>query len=196
VRVNAAGAGRLLLLGGEFSGRNSDGTGAESRFDRVNTGRSIRAVALLWPHHGAHVPAARATVTWLDPEQRPFEGRVEVPRPASGPRDTALALRAARLWQAQIIARALELNERDDYQRAEQFVQRSVAELAAYADGLPEREELLAPLAALADRVGRRWKTRGHKEAYAMARFSMRGKQDYRLAAPASYLDAMLEEEQ
>jgi Ca-activated chloride channel family protein len=189
IHVDVANAGRLKVLGGESADR--PGGGRESRFSRVGSGRSVRLVTLVWPRRGSPATGAAATFSWTDVSEHRQEGRAHASRPVSGPRDLSLALRAARLWQAHIIARALELNERGQYERAEHYVSRAVGELGSYAVGLAEREELLAPLSAIAARVGRQWGTLGHKEAYVMARHAVLSRADHRPGSPMSFMEAL-----
>ena len=74
-------------------------------------------------------------------------------------RDVPLAVRAARLWHAHIIARALELNERGEFEQAETWIRSAHREFRSYVDGLPEMSDLLDALQRVENRVGREWKT-------------------------------------
>ena len=61
----------------------------------------------------------------------------------------------------------------------------------AYTEGLAGMEELNNDLCRLENRVGRRWRTLGHKEAYVLAEKRLRGKFDFRASAPSTLREAM-----
>ncbi len=184
--VSCAGAGRRLLLGGDVSR-----AAGETRFDRVATGRGVRVVLLVWPSGDAL--RAEADASWENPDASRGTARCAASCPTGGQRDVALALRAARLWHAGIVARALELNERESYAEAARWVQRAQAELAGYMEGLPldEVRALVDSLDEIALRAGRRWRTLGHREAYTLSTKILRGKSDLRASAPRTVRDAI-----
>lgn len=170
---------RFLLLGGDV---RPYGGATETRFDRIAAGRVARALLLLWP--SAAGAAIMVDASWTNADQSSGSARVEACAQGPATRDLALAGRAAQLWHASILARALELNERGDYRAAQTFTQDARRDFAAYVDGLPGCERLLATLDRVEDRVGRRWSTIAHKEAYSMNTKMMRGKADLRDSAP------------
>ena len=100
---------RWRLLGGE---QYQNGDHREARFDRVSSGRTIRAVALFWPTGGATLPRASVDATWADRDGvSQFGSASSNTAEAPSSRDIDLAVRAARLWHSSIVSRALELNE-------------------------------------------------------------------------------------
>jgi hypothetical protein len=137
------------------------------------------------------LPSLEGKVRWLDREQEGHRLSLDFAAGAAPEqRDVDLAVRAARLWHARIVARALELNERGEHRRAESWVGRSRREFRRYVAGLPGVGDLVESLDRLVDRVGREWRTVSHRESYVMARKVMMGKPELREEAPASYLAA------
>jgi Ca-activated chloride channel family protein len=181
IHVDPHGAPRWLLVGGDA---RRHGARVEARFDRVSTGRVARAVVLLWPTDDRR---AWVDATWVDRDQEQRSART-IADPESAPRgrDEQLALRAAKLWHAHIIARALEMNERGEYEEAETWSRRQRRDFKAYAEGLPEAPELLDTLRQVEVRVGSQWGTEGHRETYVLARKMRFAKEDLRDSAPAS----------
>lgn len=180
------GVERCLLLGGDA---RSAEQGGETRFDRVASGRAATAMLLLWP--AGPMPEVAVDANWSNVDQSRASAHVRGACPDLDGRNVALALRAATLWQASIVARTLELNERADYQEAQRFVRSAARDLEAYARGLPGAEDLAGSLAQVGRRAGRRWSSVSHREAYNLSTKLMRGRQDLRSAAPVS-LDAAL----
>jgi len=176
-----------LVLGGHVQQRGSQGT---VRFDRIDAERTVRVVILGRPT-GAE-PRIDVTATWLD-EQKHLGRATFSSLPAQAPemRDIQLACRAARLWHAHIVARALELNERHDYEAAAEFVRAEERKFQAYTAELPGLGHLHRELDQVRQRVGRRWESLSHKEVYVMAEKQLRGKHDYRREAPLSVSEAM-----
>jgi Ca-activated chloride channel family protein len=187
IHVDPNGSPQWLLVGGDA---RRHGARVEARFDRVGTGRVVRAVVLFWPDAGNR--NASIDATWVDRDQEHRTARV-IADPGSAPRerDEQLALRAAKLWHAHIIARALELNERGEYEEAERWIRGQRRDFKAYVEGLPEASELLHTLRQVQDRVGREWGTTGHRETYVMARKARFAKFDLRENAPTSYQSAL-----
>lgn len=182
-------ARRLLLLGGDAS---QSGFAGVSRFARVTGGRSVRAVALLWPKATKGLPRLDVAVSWLDRDMQTNETKFEMSREdATEGRDILLAVRAARLWHAQIMARSLELNEGGSFKEAESYARSSLSEFIQYAEGLPEMEELVESLHALCDRIGRMWRTTAHRELYKMSRDVLAEAAELREDAPMSFPSAM-----
>jgi len=182
VSVTTSSAQRWMLLGGNASHRGSKG---RTRFDRVSAGRSVRVVALVWPgEDGARaqadgaLPRVNAKAEWLDREGERHSA-------------TNLAVRAARLWHARIVARALELNERGEYRQAKAWMQRQRREFIAYVDGLPGMSDLLESLRDMNHRVGSEWRTLGRRESYVMAMKASFARSDLRTSAPVSYRAAL-----
>ena len=182
-------AGRWRLLGGE---QHQHGDHREVRFDRVSSGRTIRAVALFWPTGNGPLPGVSVDATWCDRDNIARSSQITLDASAApATRDTELAVRAARLWHASIVARALELNERGEHRRAESFVNRARRDFTVYVAGLPGVSDLIESLQQLAHRVGSEWRTTSHREAYVMARKAIMVKDDLRSQKPASYMDAL-----
>jgi Ca-activated chloride channel family protein len=187
IHVEPHRSAQWLLVGGDA---RRHGARVEARFDRVATGRVARAVVLFWPSGDDR--RAWIDATWVDRDQEHRQARV-IADPESAPRarDEALALRAAKLWHAHIIARALEMNERGEYEEAEGWIRSQRRDFKAYVEGLPDAQELLHTLRQVQDRVGREWSTTGHRETYVMARKARFAKFDLRENAPASYQSAL-----
>jgi Ca-activated chloride channel homolog len=180
---------RWRLLGAE---QYQHGNRREVRFDRVSSGRTIRAVALFWPTGNESVPDVTVDASWVDRDGVPHSTSISLN--LNGPpqsRDSDLAMRAARLWHAAIVTRALELNEKGEHRRAESFVNRARKDFIVYVAGLPGVADLVDSLHQLAHRVGSEWRTLSHREAYVMARKSMMLRDDLRSEKPSTYMDAL-----
>ncbi|MBI5852618.1 MAG: VWA domain-containing protein [Planctomycetes bacterium] len=187
VGLSVSGTHRWLLLGGHATQQGDVG---ESRIDRLRDGGTARVIALLWPSTAA--TAGRGSVSWVgcDGTRSTTEVAINASRAPAG-RDVALALRAARLWQAHIVARAFEMNERGEYAAAGEFVGAERARLAGYVLGLPGADEILAGLDHVAVHARREGRTIGKREAYAWSRKALSGKADLRQNAPASVTEAL-----
>lgn len=186
--VTARGAQRWLLLGGDAT---CDGESGRTRFDRVNSGRVMRAVALLWPAPGVQQQVS-VDAAWRDASQNLVAAHLHTSGDdAPAVRDTAVAARAARLWHASILARALEINEAGDFEKAVEWLRRARTAFEAYAEGLPGMSELVEALEESERRIGRAWRTLARREVYAMARKEMMGKDELRDHAPVSYSSAL-----
>jgi Ca-activated chloride channel family protein len=192
-------AGRWRLLGGE---QHQHGDHREVRFDRVSSSRTIRAVALFWPTSNGSLfgpgplPGVSVDATWTDRDNIVRRSQLTLDASAApATRDTELAVRAARLWHASIVARALELNERGEHRRAESFVNRARRDFTVYVAGLPGVSDLIESLQQLAHRVGSEWRTTSHREAYVMARKAIMVKDDLRIEAPSTFMKALLTDE-
>ncbi len=178
---------RWLLLGGHAE---QDGTHGATRFDRVDAERTVRVVVLGWPATGT--PEIEVSASWLDEQQQPGSITLRAtPEQAPAERDVTVARRAADHWHSHITTTALEVNERHEYTEAIRFVRESIDQFSAYVAGLPGMDDLRHSLVRLLSRIGRKWETAGHKEAYVRAQKSLRGKADYRRDAPHSLGDAM-----
>lgn len=187
VRLSIPGAHRWLLLGGHATQQGDSG---ESRIDRVRDGGTARVIALVWPSKTA--TAGRGSVSWVGCDGTRSTTEVSIdPSDAPTERDVALALRAARLWQAHVVARAFEMHERGEYAAAGEFVSAERARLADYVLGLPGADEILAGLDRVAVHARREGRTIGKREAYAWSRKALSGKADLRQNAPASVSDAL-----
>ena len=183
--LEVSGMAEWTLLGGHSE---QSGTRGTVRFDRILAGHTARVVVLGRPT-GA-IPTVQIHATWLDEQLRPGSASLtSAAEQAPVERDLELARRAARLWHAHIVARALEFNERREYDRAVAFVQETRRSFRAYTKGLAGMEELNNDLCRLENRVGRCWGTLGHKEAYGLAEKRLRGKFDFR--APSTLREAM-----
>jgi len=187
VRLSVSGASRWLLLGGHVTQQGDSG---ESRIDRLRHGGTARVIALVWPSTTS--PAGRGSVSWVgcDGMRSTTEAAID-PSDAPAGRDVALALRAARLWQASVVARAFEMHERGEYAAAGEFVGAERVQLAVYVHGLPGASELLSGLDRVAVHARREGQTIGKREAYAWSRKALCGKPDLRQNAPASVTDAL-----
>jgi hypothetical protein len=64
-----------------------------------------------------------------------------------------------------------------------------------YVAGLPGVSDLVDSLHQLAHRVGSEWRTTSHREAYVMARKTIMAKDDLRIQAPSTFMDALLTDE-
>ena len=180
---------RWRLLGGE---QYQNGDHREVRFDRVSSGRTVRAVALFWPTGEATLPRASVDATWADRDGvSQFGSASSHTAEAPSSRDIDLAVRAARLWHSSIVSRALELNEQGEHRRAESFVNRARRDFTVYVAGLPGVSDLVDSLHQLAHRVGSEWRTTSHREAYVMARKSILAREDLRAAKPLTFMDAL-----
>jgi Mg-chelatase subunit ChlD len=180
---------RWRLLGGE---QHQQGDRRDIRFDRVSSGRTVRAVALFWPTGSDRLPNVTLEASWVDHDGVSHGRAVTTDTEAPPhPRDVDLAVRAARLWHSSIVVRALELNERGEHRRAESFVNRARRDFIVYVAGLPGVSDLVDSLHQLAHRVGSEWRTMSHREAYVMARKSMMVRDDLRATKPESYVEAL-----
>ena len=190
LRVNfTAHANRWRLLGGE---QVQEGDRREVRFDRVSGGRTVRAVALFWPTRDGKLPRVSTDAAWIDRDNRHCSADASINyADAQDTRDIDLAVRAAGLWHASIVARALELNEHGEHERAESFVRRARKDFTAYVAGLPDVSDLVDSLRKMEHRVGAEWRTASHRETYAMARKVMQAKFDLRDSSPESYVAAL-----
>ena len=178
---------RYLLIGGDARRQRSGRV--EARFDRVSTGREIHAAVLLWPGADRRLSV---DASWLDRERTKRSVQVSVASDgAPAQRDVELATRAARLWHAYIIAKALELNERGRYDEAESWLHNARQEFKAYVEGLPGASELIHTLTRVEGRVGDVWQTVARRETYVMAKKAMLSKVDLREHAPQSYRSAL-----
>jgi len=182
-------AGRWRLLGGK---QHQHDDHREVLFRSVSSGRTIRAVALFWPTGNGPLPGVSVDATWCDRDNIARSSQLTLDASAApATRDTELAARAARLWHAGIIAHALEMNEAGEHRRAESFVQRARRDFTVYVAGLPGVSDLIESLQQLAHRVGSEWRTTSHREAYVMARKAIMVKDDLRLEAPSTFMDAL-----
>lgn len=187
--VTAHSAHRFSLLGGDVV---DEGTTGQARFARVGSGRRVQVVALIWPRLPRGVATLDVAARWEDAEQGARATTLRV-NTHDGPvaRNRELAQRAARLWHARILATALEMNERGDYDAAASYVRRWEQRFLRYVAGLEGMEELVDSLSAVGSRVRSSWGTVGHKEVYVMARKAMSFDDEMRPSAPASVRDAM-----
>lgn len=187
LRTGVRNVDRCILLGGDVKPFADDAIvhATSTRFDRVASGRTARAVLLVWPD-GAN-PSASVDASWTGPDQSLSSVRLESGCDGPAIRDVGLACRAAELWQAAILAHALELNEAGEYHRASSFVERSRRSFEAYVRDLPVAERLLALLDRVGGRVARPWRSMAHREAYSMTTKIARGKEDLREEAPRSF---------
>jgi Mg-chelatase subunit ChlD len=183
MKVTVRGARRWMLLGGEMLG-DAESAAKTSRFDRVRSGRTARVVALVWPHEESGEVSATLDASWLDRDMEPAGFALTTACPGGGRRARERAPRAATLWHAEVLARAMELNERREYAAAEEFVRGVRREFAAYVDGLAEAPELLGTLDMVADRVSHHWSSRSHRETYNSVQKMRMSKADLRMSAP------------
>lgn len=190
MRVTVRGARRWMLLGGEMLG-DADSPVKTSRFDRVRSGRTARVVALVWPQDESGEVSATLETSWLDRDMESAGFALTTACPDRGRRDRQLASRAATLWHAEVLARAMELNERGQYAAAEEFVHGMRREFAAYVDGLAEAAELLGTLDMVADRVAHHWSSRSHRETYNSVQKMRMSKADLRMSAPMNLTAAL-----
>lgn len=187
MQLTVQGAGRWLLLGGTAQ---QEGESGETRFDRASSGRPVRVSALVWPERGG--ASVTCNARWVDAAQHAaFEGAGTALAQGPVQRDVPLAMRAARLWHAHIMAEALERNERHDYEAAVAWVRAAADGFHRYVAGLPEMHDLLESLHELERRVGHRWESRSHREAFVMARKGLKGVFDLRNEAPLSFGQAL-----
>ena len=190
LRLNVtAHASRWRLLGGDQVQHEDR---REVRFDSVTGGRTVRAVALFWPTRDRMLPRVSSHLTWTDRDNAHRSAHASIDDAgASAARDIDLAVRAAGLWHASIVTRALELNECGEHERAERFVRRARRDFKAYVAGLPGVADLLESLRQIQYRVGSEWRTSSHREAYVMARKSLFIKEDLRRFKPGTYVAAL-----
>lgn len=191
LRLAVEGARRWTLLGG-IDGRQ-DGPVGMTRFDRLYPRRGARVVALLWPDApGAADVKVTCDASWTDAADARRSASATTALPDAPPvRDLALAARAARLWHAALVARAVERNEARDYEGAQRAVRDAVREFLRYAEELPDMGDLRDSLAVVARRAGRAWEGLSRKEAYVMARKGLKGMDDLRESAPGTFSSAL-----
>jgi hypothetical protein len=83
------------------------------------------------------------------------------------------------------------MNEAGEYERATAYIKRWTRRFERYAMGLPGLGDLSEALRIVGERVGRTWRTMGHREAYVMARKAMLSEPDLREDSIASYCMAL-----
>lgn len=194
MQVEAHGTHRFSLLGGQVE---DDARAGNTRFARVDGGRTVKATTLVWPRHPLQTATLSVTARWTD-HAHGSDAATLRPSTPDGPatRNIELAQRAARLWHARIVSTALEMNEAGDYERAAAYVHRWTRRFQRYAADLPGMDELLMTLPTIGERVRREWGTAGHKEAYVMARKATLYEHDMREDAPVDFLRALDMDEQ
>ena len=192
VAVEVEGLENWQLLGGWANQIGARGT---THFSRVAPGSAARVVILGWPM--LFPPRIAAVINWLDENSKPASLGIRLDHDAAPvSRDLTLAGRAARLWQAQISAQALELNERRRYEEAVECINGFLPRFRPYVAELPEAGELLGELDMLRARVHQEWDSIGQKEAIVYYQGALQAKEDLRVNAPETLREVMQKDQQ
>lgn len=103
------------------------------------------------------------------------------------PRNDALALIVARLWNAEIVAKAVRMNRAGQNCSARQAIERQVHLFRRYVEGLAEAEPMLNALDALCVRIEHSLSPRLSKEMLLGAALSAESRNDLRAVASMSW---------
>ena len=101
---------------------------------------------------------------------------------------------AARVWQAEIVKRAIDLNRAGDYREAKRFAKEQLRYFLHYAKRLDEGEELVEKLERALHRMARPMREGSRKEISSAMYKRQRGKQDDRVMAAPREWDEYLED--
>ncbi len=96
------------------------------------------------------------------------------------PRQRALSLEVARVWQGSVLRLAVRLNRDGRYEEARRLLQDELRHFEAYCEGLPQLTGLLGEMrTALAD-IAQVWDEGRRKEAEIRGWKQMRQERDHR----------------
>jgi len=109
------------------------------------------------------------------------------------PTDQARGMAAARLWQAEVVRRALSFNRDGQYQEFFQSLGEQLRYFRRFCARLSEGAELVAGLEHALDRVMQPMEERARKEILTAMYKAGRGVSDYRANAPLSWRDFLKE---
>ena len=101
---------------------------------------------------------------------------------------------AARVWQAEIVKRAIDLNRAGDYREAKRFAKEQLRYFRHYAKRLDEGEELVEKLERALHRMARPMRERARKEIGAAMHKRSRGVDDHRVMEAPRAWDSYLED--
>ncbi len=108
--------------------------------------------------------------------------------------DQDVCAEAARIWQAEIVRKALELNRARDYHGARHFARQQKRYFSHYARRLDEGAELLDKLERALRRMSRPMRERARKEIGTAMLKRQRGVADYRASERPKEWDQYLDE--
>ena len=108
--------------------------------------------------------------------------------------DQEICTEAARVWQAEIVRQALDLNRSGDYRAARRFAKQQLGYFRHYTRRLDEGRELFGKLQMALDRMARPMREHSRKEIASAMYKRNRGERDQRvMQAPAEW-ESYLEE--
>jgi Ca-activated chloride channel family protein len=96
------------------------------------------------------------------------------------PRDVGLSVEVARVWQAFVLQRAVQLNREGVYQEARRLLETELGYLERYCNGLPGVDGLLHGMRTTLADVGRAWDEGRRKEVGNWARKATRQEYEHR----------------
>jgi len=108
--------------------------------------------------------------------------------------DQEACTEAARVWQADIIKRAIDLNRMGDYRQAKRFAKEQMRYFRHYAKRLDEGEDLVEKLDRALRRMARPMRERSRKEISTAMHKRNRGVDDYRVMEAPSPWEELLED--
>lgn len=91
-----------------------------------------------------------------------------------------VALKTARVWQAAVVRRAVEINRHENFDELEQFLDHEIFFFAKYCAGLPGTSQLVSELVQLRDIADRGWDERSRKDIHITTYQSIHGYKDLR----------------
>lgn len=95
-------------------------------------------------------------------------------------RDAEIAEIVARTWSANIISTAAKMNRDGAFEEAGKYIERELRYFRSYVEGLVAGGGMIEELEMLAQRVGRRFSPRMHKEMVIQASLAMESRVDRR----------------
>jgi Ca-activated chloride channel homolog len=172
-----------------------DGVGAQVVLGSL-VGNAVRRAVFR-----VHVPAGcedvlrfRVAASWRGEEERQTLQSEVILTPANDDAvytevwDREACTEAARVWQADIIKRAIDLNRIGDYREAKRFAKEQMRYFRHYAKRLDEGEELVEKLDRALRRMARPMREGSRKEISSAMYKRNRGVDDYRvMEAPAAW---------
>lgn len=96
------------------------------------------------------------------------------------PRLVDVATTVARVWQASVVRRAVELNRIGDFAKLQSYLDHEILYLARYSEGLPDARAFLNELVKLRDVADRDWDERSRKDIQMSTYQSLHGYKDFR----------------
>lgn len=181
--------------------QRSDGSGTRAVLGSL-VGNALRRAVFR-----VHVPAGcdqvlqfKVEASWRGEEDRETMESVVLLTPTDDDAvytevwDQAVCTEAARIWQAEIVKRAIDLNRAGDYREARRFAKEQMHYFRHYARRLDEGEELIGKLDRALHRMARPMREHALKEIGTAMYKHQRGARDLRVAeAPMAWEDYLAE---